>query len=182
MAEKLSKSEIKRSFRRIEEAAEVLADLSNNDLKKFPGSKEITDEIMACRNLKGGARNRQIKYLAKVMRQEPLDDIYTFLTKIKGSDLQQKGILHEAERLRDAMINEAMENHQRSLMMQIPWEPVWESDIITATVEKYQSLNANEIRKSIYQYVKSRNIVHYRELFRMMKAAIDYEENRKKTL
>jgi ribosome-associated protein len=182
MAEKLSKSEIKRSFRRIEEAAEVLADLSNNDLKKFPGSKEITDEIMACRGLKGGARNRQIKYLAKVMRQEPLDDVYTFLTDIKGSDLHQKGILHEAERLRDAMINEAMEDHQRSLMLQIPWEPVWESDTLDHAVEKYPSLNANEIRKSIYQYVKSRNIVHYRELFRMMKAAIDYEENRKKAL
>jgi ribosome-associated protein len=182
MTEKLSRSEQKRTFRRIEEAAAELADLSNNDLKKFPGSKEITDEIMACRGLKGGARNRQIKYLAKIMRQEPLDDIYTFLTDIKGSDLYKKGVLHEAERLRDTLINEAMEDHQRCLRAQIPWEPVWESDIISHVVEKYQSLNANEIRKSVYQYVKSRNILHYRELFRMLKAAIDYEEIRRKAL
>ena len=182
MTEKLSRSEQKRTFRRIEEAAAELADLSNNDLKKFPGGKEITDEIMACRGLKGGARNRQIKYLAKIMRQEPLDDIYTFLTDIKGSDLQKKGVLHEAERLRDTLINEAMEDHQRCLRAQIPWEPVWESDIISHVVEKYQSLNAGEIRKSVYQYVKSRNILHYRELFRMLKAAIDYEEIRRKAL
>ena len=182
MTEKLSRSEQKRTFRRIEEAAAELADLSNNDLKKFPGGKEITDEILACRSLKGGARNRQIKYLAKVMRQEPLDDIYTFLTDIKGSDLHKKGVFHEAERLRDALINEAMEDHQRCLRAQIPWEPNWESDIIGHVVEKKQSLNANEIRKSVYQYVKSRNIVHYRELFRMLKAAIDYEEIRRKAL
>jgi ribosome-associated protein len=182
MTEKLSRSEQKRTFRQIEDAAAELADLSNNDLKKFPGGKEITDEILACRGLKGGARNRQIKYLAKVMRQAPLDDIYTFLTDIKGSDLHKKGVLHEAERLRDTMINEAMEDHQRSLRMQTPWEPIWESDIIDHVVEKYQSLNADEIRKSVYQYVKSRNIVHYRELFRMLKAAIDYEEIRKKAL
>jgi ribosome-associated protein len=182
MTEKLSRSEQKRTFRRIEEAAAELADLSNNDLKKFSGSKEITDEIIACRGLKGGARNRQIKYLAKIMRQEPLDDIYTFLTDIKGSDLYKKGVLHEAERLRDTLINEAMEDHQRCLRAQIPWEPVWESDIISHVVEKYQSLNAGEIRKSVYQYVKSRNILHYRELFRMLKAAIDYEEIRRKAL
>lgn len=180
MTEKLSRSEIKRSFRRIEEAAAELADLSNNDLKKFPGGKEITDEIMACRGLKGGARNRQIKYLAKVMRQVPLDDVYTFLTDIKGSGLHKKEVLHEAERLRDAMINEAMEDHQHHLRMQVPWEPVWESNTLDHAVEKYQSLQKDEIRKSIYQYVKSRNIVHYRELFRILKAAIDLDEMKKK--
>ncbi len=182
MTEKLSRSEQKRTFRRIEDAAAELADLSNNDLKKFPGGTEITDEILACRGLKGGARNRQIKYLAKVMRQESLDDIYTFLTNIKGSDLQKKEVLHEAERLRDTMINEAMEDHQRCLKAQIPWEPIWESDALDDAVAKYRSLNAGEIRKTVYQYVKSRNILHYRELFRMLKSALDYEEVRKKSL
>ncbi|MDR3630646.1 MAG: ribosome biogenesis factor YjgA [Desulfocapsaceae bacterium] len=182
MTEILSRSEQKRAFKRIEDAAAELADLSNNDLKKFPGGQEIVDEILVCRTLKGGARNRQIKYLAKVMRQAPLDEIYTFLTDIKGSDLRHKEVFHEAERLRDTMINEAMEDHQRSLRLQVPWEPVWESDIIDHAVGKYPSLNPGEIRKSIFQYVKSRNIVHYRELFRMLKSAIDYEETRKKAL
>jgi ribosome-associated protein len=180
MAERLSKSEQKRGFKRIEEVAGELADLSNNDLKKFPGSQEIKDEILACRGLKGGARKRQIKYLAKVMRQEPLDDVYSFLTTIKGSDLQKKEVLHEAERLRDQMINEAMEDHQEHLRMQVPWEPVWESAALDHIVEKYPDLKEDEMRKSIYQYVKSRNIVHYRELFRILKSAINLEEMRKR--
>ncbi len=182
MTERISRSEQKRSLKRIEEAAAVLSELTNSDLQKFPGSKEIYDEILACRGLKGGARKRQIKYLAKVLRQEPLDDIYTFLTNIKGSNLQEKEVFHEAERLRDAMINEAVEDHQRCRQMQVPWEPDWESELIDETMEKYSGLKENEMRKSVYQYVKSRNRVHYRELFRMLKAAIDMEAVRKKAL
>jgi ribosome-associated protein len=182
MIEKQSRSELKRSFKRIEEAAEVLSELSNSDLRKFPGSPEIREKILACRGLKGGARKRQIKYLAKVMRQEPLDDIYTFLTEVKGSDLQEKEVFHEAERLRDALINEALEDHRQCLQMQVPWEPVWESDILDQAVQTYAGLHENELRKSVYQYVKSRNRVHYRELFRMLKAVIDQEAIRKKAL
>jgi ribosome-associated protein len=182
MTEKLSRSEVKRSFKQIEEAAEVLADLSNNDLKKFPGNKEIQDEILACRGLKGGARKRQIKYLAKVMRQTPMEDIYEYLTNIKGSDLHQKQVFHEAERLRDALINQAMEDHQLCLRNQIPWEPDWKSPAIDQIVRKYQDLDGDTVRKSVYQYVRSRNRVHYRELFRMIKAVIDLEEIKKKAL
>lgn len=46
MTEILSRSEQKRAFKRIEDAAAELADLSNNDLKKFPGGQEIVDEIL----------------------------------------------------------------------------------------------------------------------------------------
>lgn len=173
---------MKRVFKRIEEAAAVLAELSNSDLREFPGSAEVREEIIACRGLKGGARKRQIKYLAKVMRQEPLDDIYTFLTERKGSNILEKEAFHEAERLRDAMINEAMDDHQQSLQMQIPWEPVWESELIERTVSEYSGLTANELRKSVYQFVRTRNKVHYRELFRMLKAAIDMETIRKRAL
>jgi len=182
MSEKTSRSELKRAFKRIEEAAAVLAELSNGDLQKFPGRREVRDEILACRGLKGGARKRQIKYLAKVMRQEPLDDIYTFLTEIKGSDLQAKEIFHHAERLRDAMINEALVDHLQCQQMQVPWEPTWESDTIEEAVRNYAGLKEIDLRKSVYQYVQSRNRVHYRELFRMLKAAIDEEAIRKKSL
>ncbi len=182
MSEKPSRSELKRTFKRIEEAAAVLAEFSNSDLQKFPGSREIHDEILACRGLKGGARKRQIKYLAKVMRQESLDDIYTFLTDIKGSDLQEKDAFRQAERLRDSIINEAMEEHRQCLQMQVPWEPVWESTLIEQVVQEYSGLNENDLRKSVYQYVRSRNRVHYRETFRMLKAAIDREAIRKKAL
>lgn len=179
---KPSRSELKRSFKRIEAAAAVLAELSDSDLKKFPGSTEIRDEIIASRGLKGGARKRQIKYLAKVMRREPLDDIYTFLTEIKGSNLQEQEVFHEAERLRDTLINEAIEEHRLCLEQNIDWEPNWQSEGIDHLLRDYPGLDGEDVRRSIHRYVRTRNRVHYRELFRMLKAAIDLQTIRKKAL
>ena len=47
-----------------------------------------------------------------------------------------------------------------------------------AAVERYPDLSEGEIRKITYSYVKTRNRAHYRELFRMIKAAIDQDELR----
>ncbi len=157
-----------------------LADLSNKALGNFPGDEEISKEIIACRGLKGGARKRQIKYLAKVLRQYPMDDIYEYLTKIKGSDLKEKQKFHEAERLRDALVNDAMESFQLCQKEQTTWEPDWHSDILEQTTEMYPEAKENDLRKTIYQYVKSRNSLHYRELFRMLKATIELQERKKK--
>ena len=180
MAEIVSKSEQKRRFKQIEEVARELAELSNNDLKKLPCDDEIKEEIKATRGLKGGARKRQIKYLAKVMRQTPMDTIYEFLSAAKGSKLKEDQVFHEAERLRDVLINEAMEDFQNCKKMNVAWEPSWHSDILEEIKVSYPTLDGAVIRKTIYQYVKSYNKVHYRELFRMIKAAMEQEEIRKK--
>ncbi len=181
MTEIISRSEQKRRLKRIEDAAGELADLTNKDLAKFPGSEEIKKEIVAIRELKGGSRKRQIKHLAKVMRQESLEAIYDFLSERKGSHLQEDNLFHEAERLRDTIINEAIEDQKSCQMRQIDWEPDWQSPVIADVVKRYQGLDEETVRKAAYQYVKTRNRVHYRELFRITKAALDLEEIRKRT-
>lgn len=176
MADRLSKSEVKRQFKRIEEAAKELADFSDKDIDKLPGSSFFHEEIRNIRGLKSGARKRQIKYLAKVMREEePLDEILNHLASEKGSKIKDDQLFHEAERLRDAIINEAIEDQQECQQEGYPWEPGWESDLIPDVVEKYSSLQEDEIRKTTYNYVKSRHISHYRELFRMLRSAIEYQ-------
>lgn len=173
MAEKISRSEQKRLFKMTESLAKELAEFSNNDLKKFPGEDEVKEAILDCRGLKGGARKRQIKYLAKVLRQFPTDEIYAFLKDKKGSALKEKQVLHEAERWRDVLINEAMEMYDDCRRHQTTFEPDWHSDILNDMLAELSSLNETDIRRTVYQYVKARNIAHYRELFRMIKAAID---------
>lgn len=173
MAEYISKSEKKRQFKQTEQVAAELADFTDNDLKKLPCSEELKEEIRQTRGLKGGSRKRQVKYLAKVMRQEPLDQIYSFLEERKGSDLKNKKKFHEAERLRDAMINEAIEDHDYCMQEHLGWDMDWQSDEIESVLNRYPDLKEAEIRKAVYSYVKTRNRLHYRELFRMVKAAID---------
>jgi len=182
MTEIISRSEQKRRLKRIEDTAAELAELTNKDLVKFPGSEEIKKEIVAIRELKGGSRKRQIKHLAKVMRQEPLEPVYDFLSERKGSKLKEENVLREAERLRDTIINEAVDDQNKCRMQHIDWEPNWESPIIDDAVQRYQGFDEDAVRKVAYQYIKTRNKVHYRELFRITKAALDLEEIRKRTV
>jgi ribosome-associated protein len=180
MADFISRSEMKRIYKQVGELAKEVADLSDRELKSFPGGTVIHEEIIATRGLKGGAKNRQIKYLAKVLRQGPLDEIYLFVTNRKGSNLHAKKQFHVAERLRDTLINEAVAIHQECLSMQIPFEPDWESDFVDEVLVEYQILKEKEMRQVIYQYVTTHNKLHYRELFRMMKAAVDQKERTEK--
>jgi len=181
MAEYLSRSEMKRIYKQVGELAKEVADLTDKELKTFPGGPVIHEEILATRGLKGSSKNRQIKYLAKVLRQGPLDEIYLFITNRKGSKLHDQKQFHTAERLRDTLINESMEKNKECQKNQIPFEPTWKSDFIPEIVEEYTNIKEKELRTVIHQYVITHDKSHYRELFRMMKAAVDYKERMEKS-
>jgi len=175
MTEIISKSARKRRFKQEEEGAEEIALLSDKDLKTFPGNQDVKDAAVACRRLKGGARKRQIKYLAKVMRQGAVDEILYYLAEKKGSRLKRNIIHKEAERLRDVIINEAIDDQQNCLQNGVTWEPDWSGEEIEAAIQRYQC-DENDLRKSVYQYVRTRIHGNYREVFRILKAAVEKEE------
>lgn len=171
MTERISKSEMKRRFKQEEEAASELALLSDKDLKKLEVSQELKDEIVLCRSVKGGSRKRQVKYMAKLMREESVSDILEFLAARKGSKLKDNKLHHEAERLRDAIITEAIEQQQLCLQQRKPWEPNWEGAEIDAMIDRYP-IDGGDLRRTVHQYVKTRFHNHYKEVFRIVKAAL----------
>jgi len=175
MTERISRSARKRKFKQEEEGAEEIALLSNKDLKLFPGSEDVKDAILACRGLKGGARKRQIKYLAKIMRLGSVDEILSYLADKKGSQLKSTIMQKEAERLRDVIINEAIDDQQNCRQNGIIWEPDWPGVEIDAVVQRY-TLDEGDLRKSVYQYARTRIHGHYREVFRILKAAVEKDE------
>ncbi len=179
MVERISRSEQKRLFKHVEELAVELTELTGKDLKKFPGSEVVKAEILNCRDLSGGARKRQIKYLAKILRQEEtLEEIYVFLQSRKGSVLKENQLFHEAERWRDTLVNEAMEIYDRCRRDQISFEPDYRSTLIAEALTHFSSLDETDLRRCTYQYVRTHNKTHYRELFRMIKAAVEMEERK----
>ncbi len=105
-----------------------------------------------------------------------MDDIYIFLRNKKGSALKEQQLLHEAERWRDILINEGVEAQEKCRREQEEFEPDYYSRLLEDIAAEYPSLNALDMRRSVYQYVRTRNRMHYRELFRMIKAAIEAEE------
>ena len=116
---------------------------------------------------------RQIKYLAKLLKQEPLDEILRSLAFQKGSKLQDNKLHHQAERLRDAIINEALDARDDSIRAGAAMEMDWYSQALAAAVEQYPAVDEAELRRCAHQYVRSRNRTHSRELFRMLKAAAE---------
>jgi ribosome-associated protein len=179
MSEWISKSEKKRQFKLEEEAAVELALLSDNELKKLPVGDTVKKEILNCRKVKGHAKNRQIKYLAKVMREESVSDIFEFLAEKKGSKLKQNKLNHEAERIRDTVINEAIEYQQNCFRNNLKFEPDWPGKELEIVLGRYD-LDAGDFRRTIHQYVRTRIQNQYREIFRIVKAAIEKEELLKK--
>ncbi len=180
MSERISKSARKRRFKDEESAAAELAHLSDKDLERLPVGQTLKDEIVRCRGQKGGALKRQIKYLAKVMREDSVDAVFSFLADRKGSKIKETKLHREAERLRDVIINEAMDDQQSCLQDGMAWEPDWPGDEIESFVEHYP-VDEGDLRRTVFQYVKTRLHNHNREIFRIIKAAVDKKEIQRKT-
>ena len=176
MGERLSRSEVKRQFKQVESVAREVSELSDNDLQQLPGSKELKQEILLSRRTKAGARKRQIKFIAKLLRQEDLAEILRFLQQKKGSSLEDSRLHHEAERLRDALINEALSAFDDYRQNYKEWDLGWDSPTISSVIERYPEIDELEIRRSAHQYARNRSKTHYRELFRIIRAAV--EKNR----
>ncbi|PIE73259.1 MAG: hypothetical protein CSA20_04030 [Deltaproteobacteria bacterium] len=175
MAGKISKSELKRRCKREEKAASELAQLSDSELKRLPVSADLKQEILRCRSVKGGARNRQIKYVTKLLREESAEEVLSFLAVRKGSKLKENNLQHEAERLRDLLVSEAIEDAERCRQQRLAWETDWPAAALEDLVQRYH-IDEGELRRAVYQFVRTRQHNHYRTIFRVIKAAIEKNE------
>lgn len=171
--ERLSKSELKRQHKQIEAVAREVTALNDNEIARLGLGDEIADEVKLCRGLKGSALKRQLKYVAKLLKQEQIDDVLRQLALHKGSKLEKTQLHHQAERFRDTIINEALEARDQCLQQGVPLEMDWPSETIDSAVQLYPEVEELELRRSAYQYVKTRNKVHSRELFRILRSAAD---------
>ncbi len=175
MTEKISKSAQKRRFKDEESAAAELAMLSNKDLNRMSIGQNVKDEIIRCRGLKDGALKRQVKYLAKVMREDSVEEIFDFLAERKGSKLKDTKLHREVERLRDVIINEAIADQQACMQDGMVWEPNWSGEALDSFVQNFP-VDEGDLRRTVFQYAKTRLHNHNREVFRIVKAAVEKAE------
>lgn len=171
--ERLSKSELKRQHKQVETAAKEVAVLNDNELGKLQLDAEVIEAVKLCRTLKGGSLKRQIKYVAKLLKQGEIADLLNQLAQMKGSKLEDNRFHHQAERLRDAIINEALDFRDACLQEGVAMEMDWPSDLLEGIVAKYSHIDELELRRSAYQYARTRNKSHSRELFRILRAAAE---------
>lgn len=106
--EKPSRSALKRAAKAVEELARQMVDMPEAEWKKLPASPALRREIELARGTKGhGARKRQTKHLAALLRQSEKDaeELQAFLTGLDQVHLREKRDFHELEDLRDRICN-----------------------------------------------------------------------------
>ncbi|MCI5145163.1 MAG: DUF615 domain-containing protein, partial [Candidatus Electrothrix sp. AR3] len=104
----LSRSEQKRRVKQLQALVVELTALPPGLLAQLPAEEEVRLLLKEVIDLKGGARKRQIKYITKLLRNQPTEKLYAFLAERKGTQLVKKKQLHEIEYLRDILIEEAI--------------------------------------------------------------------------
>lgn len=99
----LSRTRKKQWAKNIEQVAERLVDLAENQLRQLSLSATLAEEIEQARTTRGrGSRRRQIKYLAGLLRDD--EESASLLSQLEGLDQvtrAEKKHFHQLEDLRD---------------------------------------------------------------------------------
>ena len=176
----LSRSEQKRRIKELQKVVVELVKLPAARIHELPASQEVKELTLEAGGLKGGARKRMIKYITKLLRQEPVERLYEFLAEKKGSDLQRKKQFHELEYLRDALIEEAIVARKTAREMQIELEENWDSEVVKEVVKELPAVDARGLTRLSFLFAMTRTKKHSREIFRKLQAASEQETiNRK---
>jgi ribosome-associated protein len=175
----LSKSEKKRRAKGIEQLVYELASLPDREIVTLPCDLEIQEEIRSAKNLKGGAKKRQLKYATKLLRDKPVDELYEFLAQKKGSLLKKNREFHELEHFRDNLISEAVQQYDDMvqnggyLNENEQFGFSWESEALDNIVYHFPDVNQTSLKNTAIQFARTRNKKFSRELFRILKAALE---------
>ena len=182
MDSQLSRSERKRRAKSTEQLVHELVTLSDRDIIALPCDQEIREEIRSAKKLKSGAKKRQLKYATKLLRDKPVEELYDFLAQKKGSFLKKNSEFHELEYLRNTLIDEVVQlyddsmNNNGYLNENEPLDLLKESKAIASIMDHFPEVDEILIRNTAIQFARTRNKKFSRELFRILKAALEKKQ------
>ena len=171
-----SRTEKKRQAKEIEALSTELAELPPADLAKLPCDDFLRGEIKLVRKLKAGSRKRQIKYIAKELRQQPVDEILQFLEERRGSRLKLAIAHKELERLRNDIIGAAIDqyndrqDHDSYFVMDRDATP------LKRAIDMFPTLKLEALAKAAENFAVTRKMSLSREIFRTLKAAAEKQK------
>jgi len=171
MAIQLSRTEQKRRIKEVEKLVKGLVELPKQQLSKLPCDSEMVFLFKEVHSLKGGARKRQIKYLTKMLKNEPLEELYAFVEKRKGSTLRENKQFHELEYLRDSLLAEAIEQRKILRSEQQELSETWSSDTVAEIKQLLPMIDGVGLSRLSAIFARTRQIRHSREIFRILRAA-----------
>lgn len=168
-----SRSEKKRQAKDIEKLSHELVVLPPGDIAKLPCEEFIRQEIIACRDFQGGARKRQVKYLAKELRQVDVAPILAFLETRRGSTLKGQLEEKEVERHRLNIMDAAICEYQDRPDHQVHFHMSKEAAPLIQALEAFPELDLEATARAAEDFAATRRPVHSRQLARLLHAAAE---------
>lgn len=157
-----SRSQLRREALDVFKLAETLAALSDAQLARVPLDDDLRDEVRRTRAVTSHiARKRQTQFLAKQMRKlddEALEAIRRVLAQDRALTVREAAALHRVERWRERLLDEGDE----TLAQFIAEHPL-------ADRQQLRQL----VRNALAERAKNRPPHAYRELFRVLREAIE---------
>jgi ribosome-associated protein len=167
----------KKQAKQLEELAMELVTLSRAELAALPADEPLKAEILESRDLKGGARKRQVKYIAKNLRHSDPEPLFEFLAQRKGSKLKEDQEIHELERLRDAIIGEAIAAYQEAQASGLRFlEQEWQSESNEEAAEKWPKLEKIAVHRAATRFAVTRKPAYKKDIFRQLKTAKEKQQ------
>ena len=171
MIVEMSRSEQKRRMKQLEKLVIELSTLPSSLIDQLPCSEEIRRLFQEALNMKGGTKNRHIKYITKMLKTEPDEELYAFLSAKKSKAVQVNKEFHEVEYLREELLSEAIEQHRVARHEHRELEENWPSRVAEQICSEYPGLDKTLLTRLSWMYARTRNSRHSRELFRLIRAA-----------
>lgn len=176
----LSRSEQKRRIKQLGKLVVELVALPPGLIGKLPVNAEIREYLGEVKGLKGSARKRQIKYITKLLRNEQSEPLYDFVSKRKGNYLIQNKQFHEIEYLRDILIEEAIETRRQARAEHHDMVEHWDSKVILDIADELPLIDSKALTRLSFLFAMTRSKKHSREIFRVLQAAQEQEEIKRK--
>lgn len=172
----MSRSEQKRQMKMLEELVAEVCTLPAGVIRQLPLDDEIRELLGEAAALKGGTRNRQVKYVTKLLKDVPVDEVYDFLAARKGAALQEKKAFHDLEYLRDALLSEAIEQQREAEANQEDFGEDWSSRVAEEMARTLPRLDTRAMASLAWMYARGRNPKYSREIFRQLRAAREQQK------
>jgi ribosome-associated protein len=161
-----SRTQKKREAKSVEMLAKALSDLSRHEVEHIPVDPEIREEIFKVQSMSShGARRRQIKLLSKRLRRMDLSSILQFMEENKGMAIAENQSLQKLERFRNLIVEEE-EDHSA----------------LDEAAQLFPDLDIGVVASLAQHYRFTGNRRYFREIFKMLKAAHERQEFKRKQI
>lgn len=157
-----SKSARKRQASEVEDLARELVDMRAADIASMELAPEIMQVLERARGLKRGARKREIKHLAGMLRsdEEQLEQVRRFKYGVSAQQLEEKRRFHNLERWRDGLC-----------------DPEQRSGVRAEITAALPGLDIAALDKLLRGYQGPEDKKRYRQIFTLLRRASDSSQD-----